>query len=107
MASNRMWAVLAAVTMALGSVPASLAQDVGDGGAPQGHQYSPPYMPQGHAYAPGEERLPPINSSESFFNTQVDILQTEIYRRHYEQRMFESEMGRHDLRGGPLLGPNY
>jgi hypothetical protein len=104
MASKRMWAVLATVAMAFGSAPAVLAQD---DGAPQGHQYSPPYMPQGHTYAPGEGRLPPVNSAEYFFNTQVDILQTEIYRRNYEQRMFESEMGRHDLRGGPRLGPNY
>ena len=104
MASKRIWAVLAAVAMALGSAPAALAQD---DGAPQGHQYSPPYMPQGHVYAPGEGELPPIDSAQTFFNTQVDILQTEIYRRNYEQRMFESEMGRHDLRGGPLRGPIY
>jgi hypothetical protein len=64
-------------------------------------------MPHGHAYAPGEESLPAINSAQSHFETQVDILQTEIYRRNYEQSMFESEMGRHDLRVGPLLGPNY
>lgn len=106
MASTRMWAVLATVAVALGGAPAALAQQ-GGGGPPQGHLYSPPFMPEGHTYAPGEERLPPINSAESYFNTQVDILQTEIYRRNYEQSMFESEMSRHDLRGGPLLGPNY
>jgi hypothetical protein len=105
MASNRVWAVLAAVAMAFGSASVALSQD--GGGPPQGHLYYPPYMPQGHAYAPGDERLPPINSTESHFNTQVDILQTEIYRRNYEQSMFESEMSRHDLKGGPLLGPNY
>jgi hypothetical protein len=104
MASTRMWAVLATVAMAFGNVPAALSQ--GDG-PPQGHLYSPPYMPQGHAYAPGDKSLPPLDSARSQFETQVDILQTEIYRRHYEQRMFESEMSRHDLRGGPLLGPNY
>ena len=108
MGSNRMATVLAmvavAVTMAFGGAPAAWSQDYG---APQGHLYSPPYLPQGHTYAPGEETLPPINSTQSLFETQVDILQTEIYRRNYEQRMFESEMTRHDLRGGPLLGPNY
>jgi hypothetical protein len=106
MASTRMWAVLATVAVAFAGAPAALAQQ-GGGGPPQGHLYSPPYMPQGHTYAPGEERLPPINSAEALFNTQVDILETEIYRRNYEQSMFESEMSRHDLRGGPLLGPNY
>lgn len=106
MASRQVWAVLAAVALASAGAPMALSQDYG-GGAPQGHLYSPPYMPQGHAYAPGEEMLPPINSTQSHFETQVDILQTEIYRRNYEQRMFESEMTRHDLRGGPLTGPNY
>ena len=104
MASNRVCAVLATVAMALGSTPAVLAQN---DGAPQGHLYSPPYMPQGHTYAPGEESLPPVNSSQSQFETQVDILQTEIYRRNYEQSMFESEMSRNDLGVGPLLGPRY
>ena len=105
MGSKRMWAALATVALAFATAPAALSQD--GGGPPQGHLYSPPYLPQGHSYAPGEEQLPPINSAESYFNTQVDILQTEIYRRQYEQSMFESEMSRHDLRGGPLLGPNY
>jgi hypothetical protein len=105
MALNRMWAVLAVAAVALGNAPVALSQD---DGAPQGHLYSPPYMPQGHAYAPGDDQLPPINSTRSFFETQVDILQTEIYRRNYDQRIFESEMNRHDLRGGPLdEGPNY
>jgi hypothetical protein len=108
MASNWNRAILATVaigfTMAFAAVPAAVSQGLE---APQGHLYSPPYMPGGHVYAPGEDRLPPINSRESFFNSQVDILQTEIYRRNYEQSMFESEMGRHDLRGGPLLGPDY
>ena len=104
MASNRVWAVFATVALVLGSAPAALSQ--GDG-PPQGHLYSPPYMPQGHSYAPGEEMLPPVNSPQSSFDTQVDILQTEIYRRNYEQSVFETEMSRHDLRGGPLLGPNY
>jgi hypothetical protein len=99
-----MWAIAATVALAFGSAAAALAQDYGP---PQGHLYSPPYLPQGHAYAPGDSQVPPINSAESQFNTQVDILQTEIYRRNYEQSMFESEMSRHDLRGGPLLGPNY
>ncbi len=106
MASIRIWAVLAAAALASASAPAALSQDYGVG-APQGHVYSPPYMPQGHSYAPGEEVLPPINSERSYFETQVDILQTEIYRRNYDQRMFESEMTRHDLRGGPLDGPSY
>jgi len=109
MASTRMWAVLATValaTVALGLASPSLAQAQGSG-VPQGHVYSPPYMPQGHAYAPGDEPLPPINSARSQFETQVDILQTEIYRRNYDRRLFESEMFRHDLRGGPLSGPNY
>lgn len=104
MASKRMWAIAATVALAFGSAAAALAQDYGP---PQGHLYSPPYLPQGHAYAPGDSQVPPINSAESQFNTRVDILQTEIYRRNYEQSMFESEMSRHDLRGGPLLGPNY
>ena len=104
MASNRVWAVLATVAMALGSAPAALSQN---DGAPQGHLFSPPYMPPGHTYAPGEESLPPVNSAQSQFETQVDILQTEIYRRNYEQSMFESEMSRNDLGVGPLLGPNY
>lgn len=104
MASKRIWAVLAAVAMTFGSATVALSQG---SGPPQGHLYSPPYLPQGHAYAPGEAALPPVNSVQSDFNTQVDILQTEIYRRHYEQRMFESEMNRQDLRGGPLDGPNY
>jgi hypothetical protein len=99
-----MWAIAATVALAFGSAAAALAQDYGP---PQGHLYSPPYLPQGHAYAPGDSQVPPINSAESQFNTRVDILQTEIYRRNYEQSMFESEMSRHDLRGGPLLGPNY
>jgi len=104
MASKRMWAIAATVALAFGSAPVALAQDYGP---PQGHLYYPPYLPEGHSYAPGEAQVPPINSAESQFNTQVDILQTEIYRRNYEQSMFESEMSRHDLRGGPLLGPNY
>ena len=102
MASTRKWAVLAAVAVALGSASAALSQDV-----PQGHVYSPSYMPQGHAYAPGDDQLPAIDSTQSHFNTQVDILQTEVYRRNYDRRIFESEMFRHDLRGGPLNGPNY
>ncbi len=104
MASKWMWAALAAVAMTLGSAPSAVSQDFE---APQGHLYSPPYLPEGHVYAPGQGGLPPINSSEAYFNTQVDILQTEIYRRDYERSMFESEMGRHDLRAGPLLGPDY
>ena len=104
MASKWMWAALAAVAMTLGSAPTAVSQVLE---APQGHLYSPPYLPEGHLYAPGEGGLPPINSSEAYFNTQVDILQTEIYRRDYEQSMFESEMGRHDLKAGPLLGPDY
>ena len=104
MASKRMWAALAAVAMTLGSAPMAVSQGLE---APQGHLYSPPYLPGGHAYAPGQGELPPINSAEAYFNTQVDILQTEIYRRNYEQSMFESEMGRHDLKAGPLLGPDY
>ena len=104
MASNGVRAVLAAVALVLANAPAAFSQ--GDG-PPQGHLYSPPYMPQGHTYAPGEEVLPPLNSPQSYFETQVDILQTEIYRRNYEQSVFESEMSRHDLRGGPLLGPDY
>ena len=104
MASKWMWAALAAVAMTLGSAPMAVSQGLE---APQGHLYYPPYLPGGHLYAPGEGSTPPINSAESYFNTQVDILQTEIYRRAYERSMFESEMGRHDLRAGPLLGPDY
>ena len=104
MASKRVWAALAAVAMTLSSAPMAMSQGME---APQGHLYYPPYMPEGHLYGPDEGGLPPINSAEAYFNTQVDILQTEIYRRDYERSLFESEMGRHDLRAGPLLGPDY
>ena len=109
MATPRMWSLLAAVTMALGAASVGLAPTAGlaQDNVPQGHLHSPSFMPFGHAYAPGEEVLPPIGSAQSRFETQVDILQTEVYRRNYEQRMFESEMNRHDLRGGPLDSPRY
>jgi hypothetical protein len=109
MATPRMWSLLAAVTMALGAASVGLAPTVGvaQDTVPQGHLHSPSFMPLGHAYAPGEEALPPIGSAQSRFETQVDILQTEVYRRNYDRRMFESEMNRHDLRVGPLESPRY
>ena len=109
MASPRIWSLVAAGTLALGvasvgmAPSAGLAQDI----VPQGHLHSPPYLPLGHAYAPGAGILPPVDSAQARFETRVDILQTEVYRRNYELRMFESEMNRHDLRGGPLASPRY
>jgi hypothetical protein len=109
MATPRTWSLLAAVTIALGAASGGLAPSAGlaQDTVPQGHLHSPSFMPLGHAYAPGEEALPAIDSARSRFESQVDILQTEVYRRNYEQRMFESEMNRHDLRGGPLDSPRY
>lgn len=83
--------------------PLALAQDQ----VPQGHNYSPQFMPKGHMYAPGDERLPPIGSPRALFDTQVDIVETEIYRSQYDRRLFETEMHRHDLMPGPLNGPRY
>lgn len=74
---------------------------------PTGNIMSLPYLPQGHLYAPGQEELPPIDSEQSQFESQVDVRQTEIYRKQYDQRLFESEMFRDDLRPGPFTGPNY
>lgn len=94
---------LAGIMVALGMTGTALAQNV----APQGSILSQPWIPQGHLYAPGNEQLPPLDSPQAQFESQVDVRQTEIYRRQYDRRLFESEMFRDDLRGGPFTGSNY
>lgn len=105
MAAKWIAAMLVTATAALAGGPVALAQYIET--VPMGHAQFPPYMPQGHTYMPGDDDLPPVNSAQSQFQTRVDILQTEIYRRQYETRLFESEMHRHDLGVGPLEGPRY
>ena len=95
-------AALAGVIVLTMTSPAP-AQNV----APQGSILSLPWLPQGHLYAPGDERLPPLDSPQAQFESQVDVRQTEIYRRQYDRRLFEAEMFRDDLRAGPFTGPNF
>lgn len=96
-------ATMVAAVVAFLLAPSAVAQEQ----VPQGHTYSPQFMPKGHMYAPGDERLPPIGSPRALFDTQVDIVETEVYRWQYDRRLFETEMHRHDLVPGPLNGPRY
>jgi hypothetical protein len=97
-------AIAAALIAALGVAASAVAQEAVP---PSGNIYNPPYLPGGHLYAPGEGPLPPIDSPQAQFNTRVDILQTEIYRRQFQQRLDESQMFRSDLRPGPLSNGNF
>lgn len=46
------------------------------------------FIPQGHVYAPGTNGLPPDRSRNAYVESRTDVLETEIYRRKREDRLF-------------------
>jgi len=68
----------------------------------QAHAYEN-FIPGGLNYAPGSNVLPPLNSEENRFNTQVDIYESDIYGRARRAQEFSSQLNHfensHDLNG--------
>lgn len=50
------------------------------------------FIPLGQNYATGENELPPLNSPEARFNSQVDIYESDIYNRARAARSFSTQM---------------
>jgi hypothetical protein len=50
------------------------------------------FIPLGQNYAPGENKVPPIGSEQDRINAQVDIYETENYRRDLRQKRFETRL---------------
>jgi hypothetical protein len=50
------------------------------------------FIPLGQNYAPGENDVPPIGSEQDRINAQLDIYQTEIYRRDLREKHFETRL---------------
>ena len=57
---------------------------------PTGAQAYENFIPLGHAYSLENTQLPPLNSAQSQFTSQVDIYQTEIYKRELNAKKFQT-----------------
>jgi hypothetical protein len=71
---------------------------------PTGAQAYENFIPLGHAYSLENTQLPPLNSAQSQFTSQVDIYQTEIYKRELNAKKFQTEIDQfqsHQHRNGP------
>jgi hypothetical protein len=65
------------------------------------------FIPNGHLYSPDNRPLPPLNSPADYINNRTDVYQSEIHRKEYERKMFDTEFYRYDLNPGPADGPQY
>ena len=59
---------------------------------PAGAQAYENFIPLGHAYSLENTQLPPLNSPEAQLNAQVDIYETEIYRRELSAKKFQTQI---------------
>lgn len=50
------------------------------------------FIPLGQNYAPGDDDMPPIGSEQDRINAQVDIYETENYRRDLREKRFETRL---------------
>jgi hypothetical protein len=50
------------------------------------------FIPLGQNYAPGDDTLPPIGSEQDRVNAQLDIYETENYRRQLREKQFDSRL---------------
>ena len=50
------------------------------------------FIPLGHSYSPDEPVLPALNSDRDKVNAQVDIYESEIYRRELAAKVFQSNL---------------
>ena len=52
------------------------------------------FIPLGQNYSPDDSTLPPLNSEQDKFNTQVDIYETDIYTKQRTTKEFWSDLRR-------------
>ncbi len=82
--------ILAVAVAAFASLEASAAEN---------------FIARGHSYAPGENTLPPLNSTQDEINKETDLLEAEIYVEQRERKRTDSELSRF-INNQELTGPD-